>query len=125
MSWFTVVKKAELLPPKPKAKPKVGPKTKVSNTIGDIDQCCEDAFESVNIWMDQNNLAISPEWPPDGDPIQDIRELIKTCASLKRFINSSIKSLRDDRSPAKDEVQHIMEVWEKCDAGDIGSGDLI
>ena len=130
MSWQTVLK-AELLPPKLKLK--VKPKTEVSNTTVDTNQCCEDFFESINIWMHQNKIAVSRKWPPDYDnPIQDIRELVKNCASLKRYINSAIHTLRQDDIPsianpslAKDELKHILEVWEKCDAGDIGSSDFI
>ena len=121
MSWQTVLK-AELLPPKLKLK--VKPKTEVS--------ILQLILTNV-VKMHQNKIAVSRKWPPDYDnPIQDIRELVKNCASLKRYINSAIHTLRQDDIPsianpslAKDELKHILEVWEKCDAGDIGSSDFI
>ena len=51
MSWQTVLK-AELLPPKLKLK--VKPKTEVSNTTVDTNQCCEDAFESAQKFVLNN-----------------------------------------------------------------------
>ena len=119
MSWQTVLK-VELLPPKKKVK------TKLTHTKGDMDQCCDDAFESFNIWLNQNGFAITSTREPDIH-INDIRDIIKSCSQLKLMIRRGIKQVgtRQKDDEAFSELKQIWQTWQNCEEGDTWRKDLI